>query len=232
LSRGHRSNRREEGIALGELRQFSERLSVPDSVTDEAARICSMGLERGLVKRRSLAQITASSLYAACREKEVPMTLDDVATASGVGKIVVARCYRSLVLALDLKIPIADSAECLASVASRAKVDPKVEADAREMLVRAEKAEITAGVCPSALAASALYLASLLNGEWMTQSGAAEAAGVTESTVRKQSKRLRKVVEVQSGRSQPKRRFRWSELETGRSIPVEVPSPRPRLLAQ
>ena len=232
LSRGHRSNRREVGVALGELNQFSEKLPVPDSVTDEAARICTRGLERGLVKRRSLAQITASSLYAACREKGFPMTLDDVAAASGVRRDDIAKCYRLLVNGFNLRVPVADPAECLARVASRAKADPKVEADAREILSRAQKAGITAGVYPSALAASALYLASLLDGQWMTQDGAAEAAGVREATIRRQSKRLRKIVEVQSRSTPRKKRLTWSELEAGRSTAVEVPCPRARLLAQ
>ena len=72
MSRGHRSNRSEAGITLGELEQFSEKLSVPDAVTDEAAFICMRGLERDLEKGRSFAQITASSLYAACRERGGP----------------------------------------------------------------------------------------------------------------------------------------------------------------
>ena len=151
------------------------------------------------------------------------MTLDDVAAASGVGKKTVARWYRLLVLALDLKIPIADPTECLARVASRAMADPKVEADAREILSKAAKAGITAGLYPTGLAASALYLASLLDGQWMTQSAAAEAAGVREATVRKQSKRLRKIVEVQLRRTPTKRRPSWYELKASRSIRVEVP---------
>ncbi len=60
-----------------------------------------------------------------------------------------------LVGELDLKIPVADPAECLASVACRAKVGPKVEADALEMLSKAEKAGITGGVYPTALEAAA-----------------------------------------------------------------------------
>ena len=99
------------------------------------------------------------------------------AMASGVNKKEIASCYRLLVNELDLKISIADPAECLARVAQRAKVGPKVEADAREILSEAEKAGITAGLYPTGLAASALYLASLLDGQWMTQSSAAEAAG-------------------------------------------------------
>ena len=76
-----------------------------------------------------------------------------------------------------------------------------MEADALEILSKAAKAGITAGLCPTGLAASALYLASLLDGRWLTQGGAAEAAGVREATVRRQSKRLRKIVEVPVGRT-------------------------------
>jgi transcription initiation factor TFIIB len=218
----HQPDRAEVGIALGELNRFSEKLSVPVTVTHEAARICKKSLGRGLARGKPLNQIAASSFYAACREKNMPTTLDDVAAASGVGKIAVARWYRLLVTELDLKIPIADPAECLATVASRAKADPKVEADALEILSRAAKAGITAGLHPTGLAASALYLASLLNGQWMTQNGAAEAAGVREATVRMQSKRLRKIVEVQLTRTTRKRRPSWSELEASRLKGAEM----------
>jgi len=213
----------EEEVALGELKKVSEKLPAPDAVADEAACIYFRGLQRGLTRGRSLATLAASSLYAACREKEIPTTLDDVATASGVGRKAVARWYRLLVIELDLKIPISDPTECLAKVAARAKADPKVEADALEILSKAEKAGITAGLCPTGLAASALYLASLLNGQWMTQSGAADAAGVREATVRMQSKRLRKIVEVQLTRTTRKKRISLSELESCRSKGAEVP---------
>jgi transcription initiation factor TFIIB len=136
----------------------------------------------------------ASSIYAACREKEVPMTLGDVAGASGVDRDEIAKCYRRMVNELDLKMPVADPTEYVARVASRAKVSPKVEADALLLLSKAKKAEITAGVCPPGLTASALYLASIRAGENLTQSDAAMAAGVAESTVQKENKRLRKVL--------------------------------------
>jgi transcription initiation factor TFIIB len=211
------------GIDLGELKQFSEKLSVPDAVKDEAVRICEKGLARGLKKGRSFAQIEVSSLYTACREKEVPRTLDDVAAASGVHRDEIAKCYRLLVNEFDLKIPVADPSEYLARVASRLNVGENVEANALEMLSKAQKAGIAAGKDPIGLAASAVYLASLLDGLNMTQARAAEAAGVTEVTVRNQSRRIRKVLKVQPGRTPRRRRPNWYEYETGRSTVAEVP---------
>lgn len=166
-------------------------------MTHEAARIYTRSLERGLSKGRLIQEITASSLYAACREKEVPVTPDDVAAASGVRRDDIARCYRLIVRELNLKMPIADPAEYLASVAYRANVSFKVETKALEILTKARKSGVTAGVYPTGLVASALYLASMPLGERLTEKAAAEAAGVAESTVRKENRRLRKALEGQ-----------------------------------
>lgn len=198
MSRDRQPDPAEVRDALGELDGFSEKLLIPEEVKKEAMRICQKGLERGRLHRRPRAQISASSLYAACRAKDDSTTLRDVAAASGVRKRELARCYRMLVNELDLRIPVADPAECVARVASRANVSPKVKADALEILSQAERAGITAGSYPTGLAASALYVASILDGERLTQSRVAKAAGVREATVRKQYKRLRKVLGIRA----------------------------------
>ena len=53
------------------------------------------------------------------------------------------------------------------------------------------KEGISAGKDPMGLAASVLYLSSIKNRDTITQSNIAEAAGVTEVTVRNRSKELR-----------------------------------------
>ena len=163
-------------------------------MTAEAARIRARGLERALARGRTVAEITASALYAACREKEVPATLDDVAAASGVSRDAIARCYRLLVNELEMEIPVLDPAEYLAKVASGAKMIADVRARALEMLHRAEKAGVAAGVDPLGITGSVLYMAAALEGQKLTQRSAADAAGVTEVTIRNQSKRLRKAL--------------------------------------
>ncbi len=212
------------GVALREIKKASDKLLLPHEVTDEATSIYNRSLKTGLAKGKPLAKIAVSSLYAACRERSIATTLDDVAAASGVGSITVARWYRSLVNELDLKIPVGDPTECLARVAYRTNVGLKVEADAREILSQAERAGITDGVYPRGLAASALYLASMLEGSALTQREAAEAAGVGEVTVRKQYKRLRKLVEARLENAPTKKRHLRLGLEAGRSKRIEVPA--------
>ena len=57
------------------------------------------------------------------------------------------------------------------------------------------KEEISAGKDPMGLAASSIYLSSIKTGETITQSNIAEAAGVTEVTVRNRAKELRNKLE-------------------------------------
>jgi transcription initiation factor TFIIB len=208
--------------SLGELDRLSEILSVPERVRDEAARICKEGMERGLSHRKPVAQVVGASLYAACREGEVPTTLDDVSRSCGVGRKELASCYRLLVNELDLKIPVAGPAEYVAKVASRAKVSAEVQSRALEILSRAEKAGVVSGSYPNGVAAAALYIAAGLGGEKLTQETAAEAAGVRPATLRKEYKRLRRIVKAQPGRTTRRKKPVLSEMEASRSTCVEV----------
>ncbi|MGA2666210.1 MAG: hypothetical protein ABSF83_14820 [Nitrososphaerales archaeon] len=180
--------------ALDELDSVSRRLAVPQEVVDEAVEVCRKALERGLVSAKRVPQISASCLYVACREREVPTTLDEVAAASGVGRKELARCYRMLVTELDVKMPVASPAEYMALVGARAGASAEVQAKALVIISKAEKAGVAAGRYPKGLAASALYIASALEGRRLTQKDAAEAAGVTEATVRKEYQRLWKAL--------------------------------------
>ncbi|MGA2665114.1 MAG: hypothetical protein ABSF83_09240 [Nitrososphaerales archaeon] len=179
---------------LVELEALSRSLSLSEAVAEEAARICREGHEKGLLHRKSPAKVSASSVYAACRIKEVPNTLEDVSQASGVGKKDIAGCYRQLVNGLDLRVHVAEPSEYLPRVAASARMDAEVQASALRILERAEEAGVTSGREPIGLAASALYVAAALEGKRLTQKGAADAAGVREATIRKEYQRLRKAL--------------------------------------
>jgi transcription initiation factor TFIIB len=137
-----------------------------------------------------------ASLHAACREGKVPITLDDVAAASGVRRDGIARCYRLLVNELGIEIPVVDPEEFMQKVASKAKMNEGVQARALEILHRAEKAGVAAGVDPQGITGSVLYMAAALEGQKLTQKDTADAAGVQEATVRREYKRLRTVLGI------------------------------------
>ncbi|MDG7011991.1 MAG: hypothetical protein JRN17_02740, partial [Nitrososphaerota archaeon] len=77
----------------------------------------------------------------------------------------------------------------------------RVARKAIEIVRVTEEREISAGKSPMGLAAAALYLAGVIEGEIKTQKEIAEASGVTEVTVRNRYKGLRSDLGKQFGLS-------------------------------
>jgi transcription initiation factor TFIIB len=135
--------------------------------------------------------LIAASLYAACRETETPRTLKDVSDAGNLKKKDISKCYRLLHQELDLKMPVVDPIQCVARIASKLGITEKTKRYAIKVLRIAQEHEESSGKDPMGLAASALYLSSVKNGESITQRDIAEAANVTEVTIRNRYKGLR-----------------------------------------
>ncbi len=177
--------------AFSELDRLADKLNLSDAVIEKAAYIYRKALERGLVRGRSISALIAASLYAACRDTETPRTLKDVAAACNIKKKDIARCYRLLLRDMELKMPVVDPTKCVSRIASKAGLSEKTKRRALIILKRAEATRTSAGKDPMGLAAAALYVACVLEGESKTQKDVAEAAGVTEVTIRNRYKGLK-----------------------------------------
>jgi len=178
-------------VALRELDKMGDKLGVSQAVKERAAYIYRKALERGLLRGRSIIGIAAASLYAAFRDTETPRTLKDIAAVENLSKKAVARDYRILLREMNLSMPVADAAKNVTRIASRVGLSERVARKAIEIIRITEEREISAGKAPMGLAASALYLAGVIEGEVKTQKEIAQAAGVTEVTVRNRYKGLR-----------------------------------------
>ncbi|NNM02047.1 MAG: transcription initiation factor IIB, partial [Nitrosopumilus sp.] len=177
--------------ALGELTRLKDKIAISANVLEKAAYIYRKALEKKLVRGRSISAMIAASLYAACRDTATPRTLKDVADAANVKRKDIARCYRLLHYELELKMPVVDSVQCIARISSKLDITEKTKRYAIKVLKEAQAREESAGKDPMGLAASALYLSCVHNGASVTQRDIAEAAGVTEVTIRNRYKGLK-----------------------------------------
>lgn len=195
-NRSHMKNNDERNLqqALSELLKLKEKLSLPDAVVEKASYIYRKSLERKLIRGRSIAALIAAALYAACRESETPRTLQEIASSMGIKRKELTASYRLIFKELELKIPVADSVSCIAKIASNAELSEKTKRHAMKILKKAEKQNALAGKHPMGLAASALYLASIDLEENRTQKDIADAAGITEVTIRNRCKGLRTIL--------------------------------------
>jgi len=182
--------------AFSELDRLKTKLALSDAVIEKTAYIYRKALDKGLVRGRSIPGLIAASLYAACRNTETPRTLTDVANGINIKRKDIARCYRLLLRELDLKMPVVNPIKCVSRISSIAELSEKTKRKAVEILDQAAKIELSAGKDPMGLAAAALYLSCVINGENKTQKDIAVAAGVTEVTIRNRYKGLKEALEL------------------------------------
>lgn len=183
--------------AMTEIDRLSDKLSIPSAVKERAAVIYRKALEQGLVRGRSIAAIAAAALYTACRLSGTPRNLKEISEASLVGRKDIARCYRLLLRELSLAMPVTDPSIYIPKIAEKAYMPGHVQTLALKILNEARQKRISAGKDPVGLAAAALYIAAVLAGEKRTQKEIADAANVTEVTVRNRYKTLKRQLNLE-----------------------------------
>jgi transcription initiation factor TFIIB len=188
--------------ALNELRILKDKLALPYVVVEKAAYIYRKAHDRKLARGRAVSGLIAASIYIACREMTTPRTLNDIAAASNIKRKHLAKAYRFLVMELDIKVPLADQTKCIAKVANKANLSEKTKRQAISIMDEIKRKDdgdnallYSAGKNPMGFAGTILYLSCLKTGENKTQVDIAEAAGVTEVTLRNRSKDLKSKLE-------------------------------------
>jgi transcription initiation factor TFIIB len=176
---------------MAELDRLADMLHIPASIKERAAIVYRKALDNALVRGRPIVAMTAASLYAACRMSETPRTLKDVSAGSRIRKKDVARCYRLLLIELDLRMPVVDPVKCISKIAAKVEISMLTQQRAIRIINEAKKKGIVTGKNPMGLAATSLYVACVLEGEKKTQKEIAEVANVTEVTIRNRYKGLK-----------------------------------------
>jgi transcription initiation factor TFIIB len=190
-SQRHSPSDRNLQNAFSMLVKIKDRMSLPDSVIENAAYIYRKAQEMGLIRGRTIGSVLAASVYIASRQMGVLRTLDDVSSSSNVKPKEVGRSYRLLVSTLELQVPMIDSTKYLVKVANNMNISERTKRKALAIMVEAQRKRVSVGKDPMGIAASVLYLATQATGELRTQGDIAKAAGVTEITVRNRSRELK-----------------------------------------
>jgi len=205
-SRVHSSTDRNLAQAMLELDRLSDKLHIPPTIKEKAAIIYRKALNQGLVRGRSISTIAAAALYAACRMTQTQRALREIARVSTIDKKDIARIYRLVLRELSMQMPIPDAQLGVPKIAAKVGLGEKTQQKAVEILRRAEKLKTTAGKGPMGLAGAALYIACQMTNEKRTQKMIADAAGVTEVTIRNHYKGLKDILKPEVPSRHPRTR--------------------------
>lgn len=177
-------------IALSGLDRLASSMNLPRTVRETAAMIYRKAVIKKLVRGRTIEGILAASLYAACRQCNVPRSLDEISKNAGKSKKEIGRTYRYISNELALKLMPTVPEDYISRFCSILKLSANVRTMTLNILQDAATKELTSGRGPTGMAAASLYIATVLAGERVTQTDIARVAGVTEVTIRNRYKEI------------------------------------------
>lgn len=184
------SQSRNLSIAMSELERLSSQLGIPREAKETAALIYRKTLSKRLVRGRSIEGIVAASLYLACRIHKIPRSLDEIVIQARTNRKELGQSVRLILKEIDIHPPVPSAMDYIPKIGNSLGLSGKTIYTAIDIIKEAKKKGITAGKDPGGLAAASIYIAGIIQYERRTQREIAEAAHVTEVTVRNRYKDL------------------------------------------
>ena len=179
---------------LFELARLRESLGLPDTVAERSAYFFRKSSELGLTRGRTVTSLIAAAVYLACREAEIPKTLGEISNASNVDRKRLSRDYRLLSRTFCSSLPVTDPVRCVTKIANIVGVSEPKKRRAIGFVNALMEIGVSAGKSPLGLAAATIYLICKNTEEEKTQIVLAQAAGITEVTIRNRCAELIKLI--------------------------------------
>jgi transcription initiation factor TFIIB len=174
-------------------------LDMPEPARETAGVLYRRAVDEDLLPGRSIEGMATAALYAAARQHGTPRPLSEFAEVSRVEKIRIQRAYRYLSRELSLQIEPADPLEYVPQFASALDVSDEATRQARDLLTTAKAKGTHSGKSPAGLAAAALYAATHLTNEQLTQETVSNAAHISTVTIRNRYQELLDVYAEEEG---------------------------------
>ena len=178
------------------LHGMKTKIGVPNNVVENAAYIYRKAVNAKLTRGRTMASLISASLYASCRQNNIPRTLDDIAAAGNVERRILSRDLRTIIRKLGLNLNQYDTASFIVKISNNMNLREKTKRDAFDILKRCEDEKITAGKHPVAQAAASLYIACIVNGEKVSQKKFSIESGVSDVTIRNRATLIKKTLKL------------------------------------
>jgi transcription initiation factor TFIIB len=182
--------------ALMEIKKRGYKMGLPKDVVETAAYVYRKAHNNNVTRGRSIACISAAAIYIACRQCNLPRTLDEVSKAFELKRRDVSRTYNCMVRLLKLSMPPTSPQYYIPRFCGQLGLNGETQKKVKELLIEASDNGLICGRSPVAMVGALIYIASLLTHQKRTQAEIASVANVTEVTIRNRYKELKSVLEI------------------------------------
>lgn len=180
--------------ALSEVRRITTSLGLRGDVREAATTLLSRVYDDGFFVGRTVEGVAAAVVYATARIFEVPRRFAAVVLVARVNEAKLRRTYLAMVRECDLEIPPPRPHLYLPALASDLGLTSATRQHAQALLEAIDGIPELTGRNPVGVAAMAIYVASCVTAEEVTQGEIADEAGVATVTIRVTRDRVEEVV--------------------------------------
>ncbi len=173
-------------------------LELPRETRELAFEILGKAGRGGFIRGKKAASIAAAAIYAACRINGNPRQLSHIAPLAKVSSKSIGRSYRIVASIIDQDIPQYDPLKVVERVCELLGAPKEIEEISKQTLQSARAIDLASGKDPWGIAAAAIYLACYQSGIRLGQVKIAEAAGVSEVTLRNRYKEIATILNLES----------------------------------
>lgn len=182
--------------ALSEIGRISDMLNLPKNIIETSAITYRRAVNERLIRGRSIKSMATAATYLACRQNKLVRTLSELSKASGINRKEIASNYRFLVRRLKIFVPPVRPNQHITRLSNQVGLDGLTEGIAHKILLAAKKQKLTSGRGAKSMAVAASYIASKVTGNDRTQREFAEAADLTEVTIRNRYREMMKRLSI------------------------------------
>lgn len=171
--------------AIVEIKRMGSALGAPQSIRETAVSLYRTCYDSDLIRGYSIEAIASACLYYSFRVQQSSRGLDEIVTvARGTNKRDLGRAYNHINNELGLSAPVQKAEEFIPRFTTKIGGSQALEKQARRFAQAAQDTHLVSGTDPTGIAGATIYLAGLVLNEDHTQNEVADAAGVTNVTIR------------------------------------------------
>jgi len=183
--------------AMSILNELAVRLNLPKNVKDLVLNYYKLLTEKKTIRKEKVKPIVAALIYISSRVAGVPRPLDKISKIAEVKKKDISKAYRIIKDVLKISVPVLDPEKFVIMFGRELGLSGETIQKGLQIIREIKNRGTIIGRDPTGIAAAAIYIATKITGEKITQKQVAEMAGVTEVTVRNRYREIIKMLNLE-----------------------------------
>jgi transcription initiation factor TFIIB len=187
--------------AKPKMKQLVSKLNIPDYIHETAWKIYCLIAKKKLTMGRSIEGFIAASLYVAIRVHEFPKILEEISDTSMIPRKTIIHSLglilREVLPELNLNYKPISVKQLIFKFGNELGLSMEIQKNALNLVSNSSKKGLSLiGKDPKGFAASSIYLSAKFSGKKLTQTEIAQAAKITEVTLRTRIKDLKNTMNL------------------------------------